>query len=209
MKGHLSLLKRWGKNDPEVLEVSLDAAMVEFQRMEGIVQKLLELTRFESEHPEAHIEIVKLTAFVQQCVERFSSAHQNMVFETDLHFTESDVIEVVPYQLEQVLVILLDNAVKYSSDSNVVRINGMKHEQCIKIRVTDSGIGIPSEDLPYVFDRFYRVDKARSRERGGTGLGLAIAKRLVERNRGTISILSKEQYGTTVTLSFPIPSKTE
>ncbi|WP_052487994.1 HAMP domain-containing sensor histidine kinase [Gordoniibacillus kamchatkensis] len=209
MKGHLSLLKRWGKNDPQVLEVSLDAAIQEFQRMEGIVQELLELTRSESDHPEALIEIVKPSAFVQQCVERFSSAHPNMVFETDLHFTESDAIEVVPYQLEQVLVILLDNAVKYSADNNVVRINGMKQNHFVKIRVTDSGIGIPSDELPYVFDRFYRVDKARSREGGGTGIGLAIAKRLVERNRGKITIMSKEHYGTTVTVSIPACSKTE
>lgn len=73
----------------------------------------------------------------------------------------------------------------------------------VQIRVTDTGIGIPSEDLPYVFDRFYRVDRARSRERGGTGLGLAIAKRLTERNRGQISIASKENHGTAVTVSFP------
>jgi two-component system sensor histidine kinase ArlS len=70
--------------------------------------------------------------------------------------------------------------------------------------VIDSGIGIPSEDLPFVFDRFYRVDKARSRERGGTGLGLAIAKRLVERNHGEISISSVEHHGTSVKISFPI-----
>jgi two-component system sensor histidine kinase ArlS len=203
MKGHLSLIKRWGKNDPEVLEVSLDAAIQEFQRMEGIVLELLELTRSESEVPQALVELVEITAFVRQCVERFASAHPNMVFETELHFAESDGIEVVPHQLEQILVILLDNAVKYSSASNVVRVDGMRRNRMVQIRVTDTGIGIPSEDLPYVFDRFYRVDRARSRERGGTGLGLAIAKRLTERNRGQISIASKENHGTAVTVSFP------
>lgn len=203
MKGHLSLLKRWGKSDPEVLEISLEAAMQEFQRMEGIVQELLELTRAESELPAALAEIVKPSVFVRQSVERFSSMHPNMIFETDLQLAEDDVIEVVPHQLEQILLILLDNAVKYSSDSPFIQIVAMKQNQFLEISVKDYGIGIPEEDLPHVFNRFYRVDKARSRERGGTGLGLAIAKRLVERNRGQIFISSKEHHGTTVTIRFP------
>jgi two-component system sensor histidine kinase ArlS len=93
--------------------------------------------------------------------------------------------------------------VKYSAERPTVRIAGMKRGRTIRIEVTDYGIGIATADLDRVFDRFYRVDKARSRERGGTGLGLAIAKRLVERNRGEIAMESAEQRGTTVTLMFP------
>lgn len=203
IKGHLSLLKRWGKSDPEVLEVSLEAAMQEFQRMEGIVRELLELTRAEAEQPAALTEIVNLSEFIRQCAERFSAVHPAMKLEIDTRLAETDAIEVVPHQLEQILLILLDNAVKYSSGSPIVRVEGIKQDRFIEIKITDSGIGIPAEDLPHVFDRFYRVDKARSRVRGGTGLGLAIAKRLVERNRGDIMISSKEHQGTSVTIRFP------
>jgi two-component system sensor histidine kinase ArlS len=204
MKGHLSMLHRWGKSDPEVLNKSLEATLQEIHRMEGIVQELLELTRAESELSAAFFESVNPAAFIRQTVDRFSVLHPNMTFETELASISDERIEVVPHQLEQILLILLDNAVKYSADQKVVQIVGTKQGKQILIQVIDSGIGIPSEDLPFVFDRFYRVDKARSRERGGTGLGLAIAKRLVERNHGEISISSVEHHGTSVKISFPI-----
>lgn len=208
MKGHLSLLQRWGKSDPEALDVSLQAALQEFDRMEGIVQELLALTRAESEQPAEVFETVNCAAFVRQSVARFSALHPASTFEAQLESVEDETIRVVPYQLEQILLILLDNAVKYSADRPVVQIVGTKQDRRVHISVIDFGIGIPAADLPHVCDRFYRVDKARSRERGGTGLGLAIAKRLVERNRGEISITSVERQGTTVTLSFPAASET-
>jgi two-component system sensor histidine kinase ArlS len=206
MKGHLSLLQRWGKGDPEVLDLSLKATLQELQRMEGIVRDLLELTRAESELPVALLEHVHAATFIRQSVDRFSVLHPHIAFETELDSIADAYMDVVPQQLEQILLILLDNAVKYSADRPTVRITGKKQDNHICIQVIDHGIGIPAEDLPHVFDRFYRVDKARSRELGGTGLGLAIAKRLVERNRGDISIMSRVQQGTTVTVRFPAAS---
>jgi two-component system sensor histidine kinase ArlS len=206
MKGHLSLLQRWGKGDPEVLDISLKATLQELSRMEGIVKDLLELTRAESELPVALLEHVHAATFIRQSVERFSVLHPNIAFETELDSIADAYMEVVPQQLEQLLLILLDNAVKYSAERPVVRIVGKKQDHHICLQVIDYGIGIPAEDLPHVFDRFYRVDKARSRELGGTGLGLAIAKRLVERNLGEISIMSAVQQGTTVTVCFPAAS---
>ncbi|WP_261381617.1 sensor histidine kinase [Paenibacillus cremeus] len=114
---------------------------------------------------------------------------------------------MVPHQLEQILLILLDNAMKYSNERYIIKVEGTTREKFVELKVIDFGIGIPEKDLPYVFDRFYRVDKARSRLQGGTGLGLAIAKRLAECNLGQISITSKENEGTTVTVRFPLAEK--
>lgn len=98
--------------------------------------------------------------------------------------------------------ILLDNAVKYSSPGSSITIAGYVRDQRAFFQVTDHGIGISQEDLPHVMERFYRADKARSREQGGTGLGLAIAKRLVDHHQGTMIIRSEVSKGTTVTISF-------
>ncbi|TVY08879.1 sensor histidine kinase [Paenibacillus cremeus] len=207
MKGHLSLLQRWGKDDPEVLDISLEAALQEFQRMDGIVQELLELTRAETQPATALMESVSAKSYIQHTLNRFAAAHPSFTVESELEMAETETIAVVPFQLEQILLILLDNAVKYSSETFLVRVEGKRRGAHVEINVIDFGMGIPDRDVPYVFDRFYRVDKARSRQQGGTGLGLSIAKRLVERNQGQISITSKENEGTTVTVRFPLEEK--
>lgn len=205
IKGHLSLLHRWGKDDPQILEKSLTVTLQEFNRLEGIVHELLVLTRAEqNELSMLQYENIQPVELLQQTVTRFAVLHPEMRFDLDLTSLHSHaMIRVIPHQLEQIILILLDNAVKYSVDEQVIRIMGKMRDQDLIIEVIDKGIGIPSEDLPYVFDRFYRVDKARSREKGGTGLGLAIAKTLVAKNGGEISIDSVEHEGTRITLKFP------
>ena len=109
-----------------------------------------------------------------------------------------------PLHLEQMLMIILDNAVKYASLTKRIVIEGIRLKNDVQIIVQDHGIGIPEADLPFVFDRFYRVDKARNREIAGTGLGLAIAKQLVLNYQGSLTISSVESQGTRVQLTFPI-----
>ncbi|MFC6454632.1 HAMP domain-containing sensor histidine kinase [Paenibacillus vulneris] len=205
MKGHLSLLDRWGKNDPEILDKSLMASLQELHRLEGIVQELLTLTRSENELPSEEIAWLKPVRLLERTVKRFAVLHPEKRFVIELGSISDEImIKVVPQHLEQVLLILLDNAVKYSASGTTITLHGRIQDDSMLVEVRDQGMGIPSEELPHVFDRFYRVDKARSREQGGTGLGLAIAKRLVERNGGGITIDSREKEGTTVTLSFPL-----
>jgi signal transduction histidine kinase len=105
-------------------------------------------------------------------------------------------------KIKQVIIILLDNAIKYSSDK--IEIFLEKNEEYAVIRVSDYGIGIPKEEIKHIFERFYRVDKARSRETGGTGLGLAIAKNIMKQHKGEIKIRSEEGKGTDVDLLLPI-----
>jgi two-component system, OmpR family, sensor histidine kinase ArlS len=99
---------------------------------------------------------------------------------------------------------VLDNAIKYSGQQKKIVISGKKSsDQEVQLQIADCGVGIAAEHISHVFDRFYRVDKARSRRIGGSGLGLAIAKRLVEAYRGTISLESVELQGTVVTITLP------
>jgi len=109
-------------------------------------------------------------------------------------------------QVDQVLDNLVSNAVKYTSDKGSIRITAMrsKDKAYVDISVQDTGIGIPAKDLTRIFDRFYRVDKARSRNMGGTGLGLSIAREIVKHHGGKITLESELNVGTTVTFSLPL-----
>ena len=108
-----------------------------------------------------------------------------------------------PDRLKQILVNLVDNAVKYTPDGGKILIKACREGNVVQFTVKDSGIGIPAEDLPRIFERFYRIDKARARSVGGTGLGLAIVKQLVDGLGGTIEVESKPDAGTTFVFSLP------
>ncbi|ANB59943.1 HAMP domain-containing sensor histidine kinase [Anoxybacteroides amylolyticum] len=205
IKGHLTMLNRWGKHDPDVLNKSLQSSLKEVERLIHLVNELLQLSRAEAETVEA-AEAVDVCAVLDSVVRNFSSVYEDYTFRQICR--ERVHIPITVLHLEQIFIILLDNAVKYSRESRkeihlfVYAENGKAN-----IVIQDFGIGIPQEDIPYVFHRFYRVDKARSRKQGGNGLGLSIAKRLVEKYEGTISIESKEGEGTKVVVIFPIKEK--
>jgi two-component system phosphate regulon sensor histidine kinase PhoR len=106
-------------------------------------------------------------------------------------------------QIMQVVCNLVDNAIKYNHPTGSVRISGQEQEKYVEINITDTGIGIPEDDLPRLFERFYRVDKARSRELGGTGLGLSIVKHIIQAHNGKVSVQSAVGKGSSFTISLP------
>ncbi|MCP1123912.1 HAMP domain-containing histidine kinase [Bacillus sp. 3103sda1] len=203
IQGHLSMLNRWGKDDPDVLQKSLNSSLKEVDRLNKLVSELLELSRAESEqiYPAA-AEPVHVNSVIEQVTQNFELLHADFQFARQLHANQA-YVSIPSSYLEQILVIILDNAIKYTKEhEKYICLQSKVEEDKIKITIADHGVGIPESDLPYVLNRFYRVDKARSRKQGGNGLGLSIAKRLTEKYNGRIMIDSKEQEGTKVTLSF-------
>ena len=119
-----------------------------------------------------------------------------------LYYQETPIIvNADELKLKQVIIILLDNAMKYSTEKIDIYLENQ--EPYTVLQVKDHGIGIPENELEHIFERFYRVDKARSRETGGTGLGLAIAKNIIKQHRGEIKVTSKDGVGTSVELFLP------
>ncbi|MZQ85377.1 HAMP domain-containing protein [Paenibacillus sp. 5J-6] len=204
LEGHLSLLDRWGKSDPVVLDESLSASLQETRRLKGIVQELLTLTKAESQFSYENRDPILLEPIIHETIKRLELLHPDFAFKVNLEKIKGVFLSINPLHVEQILLIVLDNAVKYTTDDKRINIEGIRLENEVQITIMDYGIGIPQEELTYIFDRFYRVDKARSRELAGTGLGLSIAKRLMNNHQGEITVSSQEKVGTKVSLRFPI-----
>lgn len=203
LEGHLRLLKRWGKQDPVILEESLDAALYETNRLKHLVLELLELSRAENIRTGTDEEIIEVNPIVEKIVKNVAAVHPDfsIVFQAKV---DSVCVKMTEHHLSQLLMIVLDNAIKYSLAEKRIEVVVKENGDRVDIEVKDWGIGISAIEAEKVFQRFYRVDKARSREKGGNGLGLSIARKIVEKYNGHIDLEGHEGKGTTVTFSFPI-----
>lgn len=183
----------------------LGVIVSESDRMTKIVQDLLTLSRFDAGS--------YAFTFERFSIEKsLNSVYSAMLLEAQRHghqFT-LDIKSQLPTimgdkaRIEQVLINMISNAVKYTRDGGKISIQAGTKDELIWISVRDNGIGIPEDDVSKVFDRFYRVDKARSRESGGTGLGLSIAQEIVSRHNGKITLTSRQGKGTVITVSLPV-----
>ncbi|NGQ93604.1 HAMP domain-containing protein [Brevibacillus sp. SYP-B805] len=203
IEGHLSLLHRWGKSDPKILEESLTLALEETKRLKSIVMELLELSRAEIKPNLQMVKPIHPLPVITKVIQNFSILYPDFTFHTDLQLNQDHYIAITAHHFEQILLILLDNAVKYSASQKTIEILGKEEEGHILLTVKDYGQGIPKMDLPKIFNRFYRADKARSRAKSGVGLGLSIAYRLVTNYKGDIHVESREGVGTSFTMKFP------
>lgn len=202
LEGHLSMLNRWGKNNPEILEESLKASLDETEKLKKLVLTLLDLTRLDHNRiDQDNLSPEKVNTIIEGAVKDFQMLHSDFKFQVQLQ--SSQLNGIAEQHFQQVLTILLDNAIKYSGASKEISISTSKRDKLFILQISDKGIGIPDEEIDKVFDRFYRVDKARSRGQGGTGLGLAIAKKIVDYYQGSIQLDSRIGEGTTVTISLP------
>lgn len=191
---------------PKEMEIDfLHVILKESDRMTKIVQDLLELSRFDAGNAQLQIEEFSLENAmlnVSDAIALEAAKHSHnirMELADDLPGINGDRA-----RMEQVLINILSNAVKYTPDGGTIDITSGRTEDKVWIKIKDTGIGIPEEDIPRIFDRFYRVDKARSRESGGTGLGLSIAREIILRHGGDILIESIPAGGTAVTVILPI-----
>ncbi len=173
-------------------------------RMGRLVNELLDLARMQAGHTLLNLESVELKPYINRVIRKFQGLTKEKGIELSVKLeTEERFFRMDPDRIEQVLTNLIDNAIRHVPDSASVEIIGRTDERGLYIEVSDQGSGIPEEDLPFLFERFYKGDKSRTRGVSGTGLGLAIAKNIIDTHRGNISVKSKIGHGTT--FSFFIP----
>lgn len=204
IEGHLQLLNRWGKDDPEILEESLQASLQEISRMKTLVQEMLDLSRVGQVELQHKNDLSNAKEVVHQCYNNFVLLYPDFTFILDDDLDQEMQVKIYRNHFEQILVIIMDNAVKYSLDRKEVNLSVSYNQHSLEIAIQDFGEGISEEELDQVFNRFYRVDKARSRHKGGNGLGLAIAKELVETYGGTIYVDSVLGQGSVFRITLPL-----
>lgn len=193
IENYADLLKRRGLERPDLFEESIDAIHSEAIRMREMTEQLLSIAR--QEQWNIQMEQINITRLVQETVNTFQATYKRAI-ELEANYQIIGYTDI--QKLKQLLFIFLDNARKYSEGPITVFVGQLENETTIQIE--DRGVGIPQEDLPKVFDRFYRVDQARTRKQGGTGLGLTMARDIADALGGRIEISSKESKGTIVTL---------
>lgn len=192
-------------DDPEAVDQFLPMILRQADRLSAIVEDLLTLARLEREEPGETLEVAResiaeiLRVAVETCQTNADEREMTIEIECDAGI-EADLNAAL---IEQALVNLLNNAVKYSDAGKTIRISAEKRGNWLVLAVTDEGHGIMSEHLPRIFERFYRTDKARSREMGGTGLGLAIVKHIANVHGGRVSVDSKVGEGSTFRMYVP------
>lgn len=201
VRGNLDLLRRGAANDPDERAQVLEAIDSETARMSRLVSDLLLLARQDSGVPIAKDAVELDTVLLEVYRQAQLTAKGVTVM---LGAEDQATIMGDRDRLKQVLLNLVDNAVKYTPQGGRVTLSLTKDDAWVKIAVQDTGIGIAPENIPNLFDRFYRVDKARSRDAGGTGLGLAIAKSVVEAHNGKITVESQLGKGSTFTVWLPL-----
>ena len=188
---------------PDFIKVSLD----ETNRMMRMVTDLLHLSRIDNATSNLDVELTNFTAFITFILNRFDkikSQDENLKYELIRDYPITSVwIEIDTDKMTQVIDNILNNAIKYSPDGGKITVSMKTTDDQMILSISDQGLGIPKEDLPKIFDRFYRVDKARSRAQGGTGLGLAIAKEIIKQHNGFIWAKSEYGKGSTFTIVLP------
>ncbi|MFC0472949.1 ATP-binding protein [Halalkalibacter kiskunsagensis] len=184
----------------EIAKIIYDESL----RMGRLVNELLDLARMEAGHVELNVEELEVQPFAERIVRKFQGLAREQVIQLSLDIDHSGTIECDPDRIEQVLTNLLHNAIRHTKENGKVVLSVRQYDEGYKFDVIDTGSGIPEGDLPYVFERFYKADKARTRGRGGTGLGLAIAKNIIDAHHGQISVHSKMNEGTTFSFFIPI-----
>ena len=179
----------------------------EIDRLTGIVGDLLTLVNIDSGGMQLNKEVFSLKELVQDQFKRLLPLARERGIEMECSARDAAEVDGDISKLSQVVYNVIDNAIKYTPRGGHVRVELVRSGKKAVVRIADTGIGIPEHDLNHIFDRFYRVDKARSRETGGTGLGLSIVKQIVNLHDGDITVTSAENQGSTFVITLPLINK--
>ncbi|WP_127483800.1 cell wall metabolism sensor histidine kinase WalK [Paenibacillus ehimensis] len=205
IKSYLEALEDGALEEPQLAGKFVSVARNETERMIRLVTDLLQLSRLDSKQAIISKETTDVTEMLEEVADRFSFQLEQRMIAIEIDVEEHvDEIMLDRDRIDQVLDNLVSNAIKYTPEGGHIRIHAGRREPAVlEICVQDDGIGIPRKDLTRIFERFYRVDKARSRSMGGTGLGLSIAREIVKAHGGTIQLESELGQGTRVTFTLP------
>ncbi len=210
IKGFVETLLDGALKNPEDAERFLTKVARQTDRLNQIVEDLIDLSRIEKDTEQAEIQLEEnrvketLEAAVQACEVQASTK----AIRIDLNCNDSLRAKINPPMLEQAVINLIDNAIKYSETGQPIEVSAAEQESEIKVSVRDHGCGISQEHLPRLFERFYRIDKSRSRKLGGTGLGLAIVKHIALAHGGRVNVESTLDEGSVFTIHLPLRSPT-
>jgi len=203
IKGYIDVIDRWGKEDKAVLNEAIESIKIELSNMTGLMDTLLFLSKGDNEIYTLEKTEFVLNELVDEIIREtrlVDDNHTVVVFgntDSPVHLSGDRRL------VKQMLRAIVDNSIKYTPGGGTIGMEYKISGNAVKIVVSDNGIGIPEEDLPHIFDRFYRVDKARSRSIGGSGLGLSIVKWIVEIHQGKITAESEPGIGTKITIELP------
>jgi signal transduction histidine kinase len=175
----------------------------EAERLNRMSSKLLSLSRIES-MDDVDSEIINIVPTAERVVRMLSRISQRNNVKVITDFQQDSPVLILEDDLYQILFNLVENGIKYNVAGGTLTITLRREDDDAIISIADTGVGIPSEAIPHLFERFYRVDKARSRKSGGSGLGLSIVRSMVEKNGGSIRVDSIQNEGSTFTVTFPI-----
>lgn len=200
IQGYANLLDRWGKNDEKTLNESIAAIKSESEHMKTLIEHLLFLARGDSNTIVLQTEHFDLTAMIEETVKEARMIDEGHPY----IFNQKQPIWITADKqlIKQVLRILMDNAMKYSPEREEIHLKLTQQGSKVNIIVQDNGVGIQPNDVPHIFDRFYRSDESRDKKTGGAGLGLAIAKWIIEKHGGTFEVVSRVGIGTRITITL-------
>lgn len=202
IKGYINLLDRWGKDNDEIREEAITAIKEEADHMDKLIESLLFLARGDIEN----IEVVKETFYLDKVVKRICDEMSMINDNINIECRVNDGIEFKGDKklIIQLLRIFLDNSIKYTPKGGKIIVSVTHKNKNIILEIEDTGQGIPENEIPHIFERFYRVDKSRNSNNGGTGLGLAIAKEIIDIHEGDVEVISKKNEGTKTKVSLPV-----
>ncbi|MBQ3798429.1 MAG: sensor histidine kinase [Butyrivibrio sp.] len=200
IQGYANMLDRWGKDDPSVLDESIKAIKHESENMKDLIDQLLFLARGDNGRQKLSLERTNLTEVMREVWEEsimIDPDHKYLFEDSEDCFISGDTA-----MIKQSIRIFVQNAAKYSDKGNTIKLSVKNTGNNVVYSVQDEGIGIAGDELSHIFERFYRSDKARNSSTGGSGLGLSIAKWIIDAHKGTVEVLSRQEIGTRITVSF-------
>lgn len=200
IQGYANLINRWGKSDPAVLQESIDSILTETEHMSALIRQLLFLAKSDQSRLSLQKTEISLNEVSAELVREMALLNT----QADISYTEEDQVEIFAdyNMIKQLLWIHGENALKYAKENAKVEVKVWKDQEFGYVSVKDDGVGISEEDIPKIFDRFYRADKSRNKEILGTGLGLSIAKWIMDSHDGEILVESRVDEGTVFTNRF-------